>query len=267
MSIIRTDSLQCEQLAPFINMNENQLKHLNEPQEGVFVAESPVVIERAYDGGYIPRVLLTDERHLKDVEYIAEGGAEIYVVPNEILEGIQGFEMTRGALCLFGRKKLPGLREVCGEHGRIAVLEDVQNPTNVGAIFRSAAAMGVGAVILTGKCADPLYRRAIRVSMGNVFLIPWTIWDEDTTDLLDILKTNGYNLSAMALADRSISIEDDRLKKSEKMAIVLGTESNGLRPDTMKACDYIVKIPMKEGVDSLNVAAAAAVAFWELRQR
>lgn len=277
MNVISIDSLEHEELNIYTELSENQIKRIYEPQLGLFIAESPVVIERAYNAGYEPVSVLTSQAHVEEIMKIFDEDyskkndtLNVYVAREEVLGRIKGFEMTRGALCAFKRKTLKNVDEFLNELGgnctfsRIAVLEDVQNPTNVGAIFRSAAAMGIDAVVMTSACADPLYRRAVRVSMGNVFLIPWTITDE--VNLVDELKHAGFATFAMALKDDTVSVSDARLKQYEKVAIFLGTESEGLKNETIERCDYTVKIPMAAGVDSLNVAAASAVAFWEINR-
>lgn len=271
LNIIRINSLSEERLAVYTSLSENQIKHIYEPEQGLFIAESPVVIERALDAGYEPESVLTDNSHIKEImelfnEKYAGAGLDIYLADDSVLDKIKGFEMTRGALCAFKRKQLANIQDVCRGVTRIAVMEEVQNPTNVGAIFRSAAAMGIEAVLLTSGCADPLYRRAVRVSMGNVFLVPWTIAEADR-NIAGELKKLGFTTLAMALKDNTVSIDNPVLKKCERLAIFLGTESEGLMDSTIEACDYTVKIPMREGVDSLNVAAASAVAFWELGKK
>lgn len=271
LNIIKTDSLGEEKLAVYTSLSENQIKHIYEPEQGLFIAESPVVIERALDAGYEPESVLTDNSHIEDIKELFSKkykGSEldVYLVDDSVLSGIKGFEMTRGALCAFYRRPLLEIENICKEATRIAVMEEVQNPTNVGAIFRSAAAMGIEAVILTSGSADPLYRRAVRVSMGNVFLVPWTIADANG-NIVDRLKKLGFTTLAMALKEDTVSIDEPVLKAQERLAIFLGTESEGLMDATIEACDYTVKIPMREGVDSLNVAAASAVAFWELGKK
>lgn len=270
LDIIKIDTLNREELNIYTNLSENQIKHIYEPKQGLFIAESPVVIERALEAGYEPESVLTDESHIAEVADIFKrkytGEVKVYLADDSVLGQIKGFEMTRGALCALRRKPLQDITAICQGKTRIAVMEEVQNPTNVGAIFRSAAAMGIEAVILTSGSADPLYRRAVRVSMGNVFLIPWTIVDIES-DVACKLKENGFTTLAMALREDTVSIADPVLKKQEKLAIFLGTESEGLKDSTIEDCDYTVKIPMADGVDSLNVAAASAVAFWELRNK
>ena len=260
--IIQINDLSAAELDVYARLNEAQLLHYYEPAEGIFIAESPKVIGRALDAGYEPLSMLMEKRH-------AEGGAReligrcdvpVYVAEEEILTGITGFRLTRGALCAMRRKPLCEAADICRGARRVAVLENVMNPTNVGAIFRSAAALNMDAVLLTEGCSDPLYRRAERVSMGTVFQVPWTYFDGD----MATLKELGFATAAMALEDDSVSISDPKLAAEEKLAIVFGTEGDGLAARTVADCDYTVKIPMSHGVDSLNVAAASAVAFWEL---
>ena len=240
-----------------------------------FIAESPKVISRALDGGYEPVSVLVEKKQvLEDAETIAVlgkcGNVPVYTAEFEVLTKLTGFKLTRGMLCAMKRRRLPGLQEICNGCDRIAVLENVMNPTNVGAIFRSAAALHMDAVILTGGCSNPLYRRASRVSMGTVFQIPWTfvdnsvIWPEEG---MKILRELGFKTAAMALKEDSASIDDPELMKKDKLAVILGTEGDGLSPETIADCDYTVMIPMSHGVDSLNVAAASAVAFWQLGKR
>lgn len=231
----------------------------------MFIAESPIVIERALAAGYEPVSFLMEEAHIekqgrKFIEKYPE--IPIFTAPFDVLTKITGFKLTRGMLCAMYRKELPSIESVC--RGKTdSVLENVVNPTNVGAIFRSAAALSMDAVLLTPDCSDPLYRRAIRVSMGTVFQIPWTFLPDDETYVSRLHKL-GYKTAAMALCEDTVSIADEKLKEEEKLAIILGTEGEGLMPQTIKQSDYTIKIPMAHGVDSLNVAAASAVAFWEL---
>ena len=252
-------------------LSENELKHLNEPELGYFVAESPNVIERALKAGFEPCITMVEERKKDKLpNKLNEYEAPVIVKKHDEMTSIKGYEMTRGALCIMKRKKLPTMENLLKDAKRVVVLENVVNPTNVGAIFRSAAAMGMDAVLLTYGCADPLYKRASRVSMGTVFQIPWAILDDYKNPWpqngVTELKERGFKLLAMALSENSIGIDDQRIKNEDKMAIVLGTEGEGLKEDTLKACDFIVKIPMYHEVDSLNVAAASAVAFWELKK-
>ena len=256
-------------------LTEAQLLNKDHPEDGLFIAESPKVISRALDGGYEPVSVLVEKKQvLEDAETIAVlgkcGNVPVYTAEFEVLTKLTGFKLTRGMLCAMKRRRLPGLQEICNGCDRIAVLENVMNPTNVGAIFRSAAALHMDAVILTGGCSNPLYRRASRVSMGTVFQIPWTfvdnsvIWPEEG---MKILRELGFKMAAMALKEDSASIDDPELMKEDKLAVILGTEGDGLAPETIADCDYTVMIPMSHGVDSLNVATASAVAFWQLGKR
>ena len=260
------------ELDVYARLTEAQLLNKDHPEDGLFIAESPKVISRALDGGYEPVSVLVEKKQvLEDAETIAVlgkcGNVPVYTAEFEVLTKLTGFKLTRGMLCAMKRRRLPGLQEICNGCDRIAVLENVMNPTNVGAIFRSAAALHMDAVILTGGCSNPLYRRASRVSMGTVFQIPWTfvdnsvIWPEEG---MKILRELGFKTAAMALKEDSASIDDPELMKEDKLAVILGTEGDGLAPETIADCDYTVMIPMSHGVDSLNVAAASAVAFWQL---
>ena len=251
----------------YARLTEAQLLNRFEPKKGMFIAESPKVIQRALDAGCRPVSLLVERGHVNEEAAAAIercGDIPVFTAPLEVLTQLTGFQLTRGMLCAMLRPRLPALEEVTAGAKRIAVLENIQNPTNVGAIFRSAAALGMDAVLLTPNCTNPLYRRSCRVSMGTVFQVKWTYvtdsWQEDLARL-------GYKTAAMALTDDSLSIEDPVLRNTEKLAVVLGTEGDGLAQTTIANCDYTVKIPMYHGVDSLNVAAASAVAFWELRAR
>ena len=267
--IIEITDLESPELDVYARLNETQLRHLYEPKPGIFIAESPRVIERALDAGCVPISCLCERRHI-EIEGAAKdiidrcGAIPVYTTEYEILTKLTGFALTRGMLCAMYRPGLPTVQEICQNANRIAVLEDVVNPTNIGAIFRSAAALQMDAVLLTSACSDPLYRRAIRVSMGTVFQIPWTYLDQEG---LDSVRKLGFKTAAMALRDDSVSIDDPALEKEEKLAIVLGTEGDGLASSTIEGCDYTVRIPMACGVDSLNVAAASAVAFWQVRRR
>ena len=269
-NVIEITDFQASELDVYARLTEAQLLNRHCLREGLFIAESPKVIDRALDAGYEPVSFLCERRHIegqaKDV--IARcGEIPVYTAEFDLLTQLTGYQLTRGMLCAMRRKELPSVEAACAGAKRIAVLEDVMNPTNVGAIFRSAAALGMDAVLLTPACSNPLYRRAARVSMGTVFQIPWTylpVWGEEGTALL---RSLGYKTAAMALSDDSISVDDPRLLAEEKLAVVLGTEGDGLAAGTISACDYTVRIPMYHGVDSLNVAAASAVAFWELRSR
>ena len=266
-TIISITDFSAPELDIYARLNENQLFRYYEPEPGLFIAESPKVIERALNAGYEPVSFLVEKKHIegeaKDV--LARcSGIPVYTAESDILTQLTGFQLTRGALCAMRRRALPSLTEICSGARRIAILEQVMNPTNIGAIFRSAAALNMDAVILTPGCSDPLYRRASRVSMGTVFQIPWTVADNWPQPVMSQLKQLGFKTAAMALSDNSVSIDDTRLLAEEKLAIILGTEGDGLAETTIADCDYTVKIPMTHGVDSLNVAAASAVAFWQL---
>lgn len=269
-NIIEIKDFEDKQLDFYARLSEVQLMKYNEPKDGYFIAESPIVVERALDAGYEPVSILIEDKDIEGAgKKIIErcGDIPVYTAKFDILTKLTGFKLTRGMLCLMKRRPLRSVEDVCKGARRIAVLENVVNPTNVGAIFRSAAALGMDAVILTKGCTNPLYRRAIRVSMGTVFQIPWTIMDDEIDwqkDGIDYIKKLGFATAAMALSDNSVSIDDKKLAKEEKIALVLGTEGEGLMKETIDNCDYTVKIPMAEGVDSLNVAAASAVAFWEI---
>lgn len=274
-NIIGITDFDAPELDVYARLTEAQLLNKDHPEDGLFIAESPKVISRALDGGYEPVSVLVEKKQvLEDAETIAVlgkcGNVPVYTAEFEVLTKLTGFKLTRGMLCAMKRKRLPGLQEICNGCDRIAVLENVMNPTNVGAIFRSAAALHMDAVILTGGCSNPLYRRASRVSMGTVFQIPWTfvdnsvIWPEEG---MKILRELGFKTAAMALKEDSASIDDPELMKEDKLAVILGTEGDGLAPETIADCDYTVMIPMSHGVDSLNVAAASAVAFWQLGKR
>ena len=258
-----TDFLAPE-LDVYARLTENQLLNRAHPEEGMFIAESPKVIERALDAGCIPVSLLMETKHAQgEAKEMIErcGDIPVYTAEFDVLTKLTGFALTRGALCAMYRPKLQEPEEICAKARRIAVLENVVNPTNVGAIFRSAAALGIDAVLLTRNSCDPLNRRAVRVSMGTVFLVPWTWMDGSLGDLGRL----GFRTAAMALTDNSISIDNPVLATEPRLAIVMGTEGDGLSQETIAAADYVVRIPMSHGVDSLNVAAAAAVAFWQLR--
>lgn len=270
-NIIQITDLNAPELDIYARISEVQLMRLYEPKPGLFIAESPKVIERALAFGCVPVSILVETKHLKgEVTAILEkcGDIPIYTAEYDVLVNITGYALTRGMLCAMYRPTLPTVEEICKDARRVAVLENVMNPTNVGAIFRSVAALNMDAVLLTKGCSDPLYRRALRVSMGTVFQIPWTfIEDKNTTwpdDGIRILKELGYKTAAMALDDNSVSIDNADLMFEEKLAIILGTEGDGLSTSTIADCDYTVKIPMSHDVDSLNVAAASAVAFWQL---
>lgn len=252
------------ELDVYARLTENQLVCRRDPDEGLFIAESPLVIGRALDAGCVPVSMLAETKQADgrwDKLLSRCGDIPMYTAPEEILTELTGFHLTRGMLCAMRRPKLPDARALLSGARRVAVLENVMNPTNIGAIFRSAAALGMDAVLLTAQGSDPLYRRAIRVSMGTVFQIPWGYLPEDWQGLLHSL---GFKTAAMALREDSISIADPRLAAEERLAVVLGTEGDGLAGSTIAECDYTVLIPMSHGVDSLNVAAASAVAFYEL---
>ena len=272
--IIEITDFSALELDVYARLSEGQLLNRHEPENGLFIAESPKVIERALDAGCQPVSLLLEPKHITGEarEIIARcGSVPVYTAEFDVLKQLTGFPLTRGALCAMRRPPLPEVETICRNARRIAVLENVVNPTNVGAIFRSAAALGMDAVLLTPACSNPLYRRSIRVSMGTVFQIPWTYIGRDATqwpgDGMNLLESFGFKTVAMALTDDSVSIDDPCLKSADKLAVILGTEGDGLSSDTIARCDYTVRIPMSHGVDSLNVAAASAVAFWQLRAR
>ena len=269
--IIEITNFEFPELDVYARLNESQLLHFNEPNPGIFIAESPKVIERALNAGYHPISFLIEKKEIgAQAEEIFSRweSVPVYTAEFEVLKQLTGFGLTRGMLCAMERLSLKSVEKVCKNARRIAVLENVVNPTNVGAIFRSAAALNMDAVLLTPACSDPLYRRAARVSMGTVFQVPWTFFDKKKVSWPDggiqLLKEMGFQTAAMALTDDSVSIDDKNLMAEEKLAIVLGTEGEGLAKRTIATCDYTVKIPMMHGVDSLNVAAASAVAFWQL---
>ena len=282
INIIEIKDLDAPELQIYYNLNEAQLFHYFEPKPGIFIAESPKVIGRALDAGYEPLSVLVEKKQMEENEETIQimnrfddTKVSIFTADFEVLTKLTGFKLTRGMLCAMRRKPLRKFQDLCDGINRIAILENVQNPTNVGAIFRSAAALNMEAVLLSPGCSDPLYRRASRVSMGTVFQIPWTfirdsnemrckrevIWPKQA---IAELKKLGYKTAALALTDDSVSIDDSELMKEEKLAVILGNEGEGLENETIALCDYTVKIPMTHGVDSLNVAAASAVAFWQL---
>lgn len=255
------------ELDVYARLTENQLLNRKDPKNAMFIAESPLVIERALDAGCVPLSFLMETKH-------AEGKAQailsrcpedipVYTAELSVLTQLTGFHLTRGMLCAMLRPELPEPEAICEGAQRIAVLENVMNPTNIGAIFRSAAALGMDAVLLTSQASDPLYRRAVRVSMGTVFQVPWTYLD-DLTPWQDKLHALGFKTAALALTERSLPIYDPAPEAEDKLALVLGTEGDGLAPETVEKCDYTLRIPMSHGVDSLNVAAASAVAFYQL---
>lgn len=287
-NIIEIKDFSAPELDVYARLSEAQLLHYYEPNGGLFIAESPKVIERALDAGCKPLSLLLEPKHItgEASDIIARcGDIPIYTAELDVLTQLTGFQLTRGVLCVMHRPSLPSVEDVCANARRIAILENVMNPTNIGAIFRSAAALNIDAILLTPACSNPLYRRASRVSMGTVFQIPWTYINEKTLPIapdtcsvssssdanpvwphigMHFLRELGFKTAAMALCDDSVSIDDSRLHAEEKLAIILGTEGDGLATSTIADCDYTVKIPMSHNVDSLNVAAASAVAFWEL---
>lgn len=263
-NIINITDFSAPELDFYARFSEKQLLHCYEPDTGLFIAESPKVIERALNAGHRPLSFLVEDRHVAtQARALIErcGDIPVYTAPFDVLTQLTGFELTRGMLAVMRRKALPSVVDICRNTRRVAVLENVMNPTNIGAIFRSAAALGMDAVLLTKGCSDPLYRRAARVSMGTVFQIPWTFAEDDWQEQL---KELGFKTAAMALCDDTVDIDEPRLMAEQKLAVVMGTEGDGLAKETIAACDYTVKIPMSHGVDSLNVAAASAVAFWQL---
>ena len=270
-NIIEITDFHAPELDPYARLTQNQLRNRLEPDKGVFIAESPKVIDRALDAGYKPVSLLMERKQITGpaAGILSRcGDAPVYTADREMLAELTGFELTRGVLCAFHRPAPRPVEELCKNARRVAVLEGIVDSTNVGAIFRSAAALNMDAVLINPSCCDPLCRRAVRVSMGTVFQVPWGQLGETPADWpekgMDILHSLGFKTAAMALSDRSVSIDDEQLAKEPKLAIVLGTEGDGLAADTIASCDYTVKIPMSHGVDSLNVAAASAVAFWQL---
>lgn len=270
-NIIEITDFHAPELDPYARLTQNQLRNRLEPEKGIFIAESPKVIDRALDAGYKPVSLLMERKQITGpaAGILSRcGDAPVYTADREMLAELTGFELTRGVLCAFRRPAPRPVEELCKNARRVAVLEGIVDSTNVGAIFRSAAALNMDAVLINPSCCDPLCRRAVRVSMGTVFQVPWGQLGETPADWpekgMDILHALGFKTAAMALSDRSVSIDDEQLAKEPKLAIVLGTEGDGLAADTIASCDYTVKIPMSHGVDSLNVAAASAVAFWQL---
>lgn len=273
-NIIEITDFAAPELDVYARLTEAQLLNRQEPEQGLFIAESPKVIDRALDAGYVPVSLLLERKHIAGQAsgVIARcGDVPVFTAETEVLTELTGFRLTRGVLCAMRRPPLPSVQAVCAGARRITILENIMNPTNVGAIFRSAAALGIDAVLLTPACSDPLYRRAARVSMGTVFQVPWTYLGSDCAEWphpgMERLRALGFRTAAMALSDNAVSIADPQLMAEEKLAIVLGTEGDGLAAGTIADCDYTVHIPMSHGVDSLNVAAASAVAFWQLGLR
>lgn len=285
LNIIEIKDFNASELDVYARLTEAQLLNKDHPEDGMFIAESPKVIGRALDAGYTPVSVLVERRQLEDNDETRQvlgryesTGMPIYTADFDVLAKLTGFKLTRGMLCAMRRRPLQNYLEMCLGKSRIAILENVMNPTNVGAIFRSAAALRMEAVLLTPGCSDPLYRRASRVSMGTVFQVPWTSIQDDNKircqreilwpkQAITELKQMGYKTAALALTDDSVSIDDPNLMQEERLAVILGTEGDGLMQETMGLCDYTVKIPMAQGVDSLNVAAASAVAFWQLGKR
>ena len=270
-NIIEITDFHAPELDPYARLTQNQLRNRLEPEKGIFIAESPKVIDRALDAGYKPVSLLMERKQITGpaAGILSRcGDAPVYTADREMLAELTGFDLTRGVLCAFRRPAPRPVEELCKNARRVAVLEGIVDSTNVGAIFRSAAALNMDAVLINPSCCDPLCRRAVRVSMGTVFQVPWGQLGETPADWpekgMDILHSLGFKTAAMALSDRSVSIDDEQLAKEPKLAIVLGTEGDGLAAGTIASCDYTVKIPMSHGVDSLNVAAASAVAFWQL---
>lgn len=270
-NIIEITDFSAPELDIYARLSEGQLLNRHEPEKGIFIAESPKVVERALNAGYVPISLLLEKKHItgEASEIISRcKDVPVYTAEFDVLTKLTGFQLTRGVLCAMQRKPLPKPEDICKNVRRIAILENVMNPTNVGAIFRSAAALNMDAILLTPSCSNPFYRRAIRVSMGTVFQIPWTFIGNDEADWiqngLKQIKEMGFKTAAMALSNDSVDIDNPQLMAEEKLAIILGTEGDGLAQSTISDCDYTVCIPMSHGVDSLNVAAASAVAFWQL---
>ena len=272
-NVIEINDITAPELDVYTRTSEVQLLRYYEPDPGLFIAESPKVIERALNAGYEPHSFLVEHKDLEgEAKELLEHYPEVpvYTAEYDVLVGMTGYALARGMLCAMKRRQLPSIEEICQNTSRIAILENVVNPTNIGAIFRSAAALHMDAVLLTSGCSDPLYRRAARVSMGTVFQIPWTYFDKKASwpeDGMKAIQNLGFKTVAMALREDSYSIDDPKLLAEEKLAVILGTEGDGLASQTIADCDYTVMIPMSHGVDSLNVAAASAVAFWELGRR
>ena len=274
-NIIEITDFNDSALDVYVRLTGSQLRNKLEPEKGVFIAESPTVIEVAMNSGCTPVSFLTDERLInsgavEDIISKLPENTPIYTASRELLTSLTGFELTRGALCAMLRPALPTVEELCKDARRIAVFEEITDSTNIGALFRSAAALGIDAVLVTPTCCDPLCRRAVRVSMGTIFQVPWTRIGETKADWpakMQDLKDLGFKTLAMALRNDTIDIDNEKLHKEEKLAIILGTEGTGLTPKTIDDCDYTVKIPMYNNVDSLNVGAAGAIAFWELGKK
>ena len=268
-TITEIDNFELPALVPYRTTSEVQLLRYYEPEEGLFIAESPKVIRRALDAGYVPESFLIDRKFVDgQARDIIERCPDVpvYTAPASVLSELTGFKLTLGAMCAMRRRPVPATEDVLAGASRIAVLEDIMNQTNVGAIFRSAAALGADAVLLTENCSDPLYRRTVRVSMGAVFEIPWCVIPGRSPEYVNALDALGFACAAMALHGKPVSIDDPALCAEPRLALFFGTEDSGLEPETIAACRYTVKIPMSRGVDSLNVAAASAVAFWQTRK-
>ncbi|MCR4659024.1 MAG: RNA methyltransferase [Bacteroidales bacterium] len=272
MNIKHITSLSDPQLNIFCRLTEAQLRNRLEPELGVFIAESPKVIAIALKRGYEPTAVLTEEKFIEtQVNAFADqlGDISVYVGSSQLLAQLTGYELSRGMICAMKRPKLPTVGEVCSQKRRIVIVDGVVNATNTGAIFRAAAALGMDGLIFSHTCCDPLNRRSVRVSMGTVFQLPWTQLDKQTRlpQLFDQMRTDGFKIISMALSNNALPIDDQQIAKHNKLAIVLGNEGEGLDNETIKASDYEAMIPMQNGVDSLNVAAAAAVAFWQLKSK
>ncbi|MBQ0016469.1 MAG: RNA methyltransferase [Bacteroidales bacterium] len=273
--VVAISDLNAPELAPYCRLTEAQLRNKLEPSQGVFIAESPKVVRVALDYGYTPLSILTTERHLhgdaEELLRLCPPDMPIYVAPGEKLVSLTGYELTRGVLCAMRRPQLPSVETVCAGAHRMVLLDGVVNATNTGAIFRAAAALGIDGVLLTPTCSDPFNRRSVRVSMGTVFQVPWcyvsSVVGNQPCEVLSMLRQLGFLSAAMALTPRAIAVDNPLLQTIDKMVIVMGTEGDGLSKAMLDCCDYIVQIPMQNNVDSLNVAAAAAVAFWQLRKR
>ncbi|MBQ9547125.1 MAG: RNA methyltransferase [Bacteroidales bacterium] len=266
--IISVTDTTHEGLDLFCRLTEAQLRNRLEPEKGIFIAESPKVIAAALDAGCQPVAMLTEQRHVEgQARALIErcGDIPVYAGSGDFLQTITGYELTRGVLCAMRRPVLRSIEDVCRDARRIVVLDNVVNATNTGAIFRAAAALGIDALLLSSTCSDPLNRRSVRVSMGTVFQLPWTYIDNWPLQGIADLHSLGFKVAAMALSDNSVAIDDERLMSEQRLAIVMGTEGDGLPASVLNLCDYVARIPMSRGVDSLNVAAAAAVAFWQLR--
>ena len=269
-AITEISDLNAVELLPYTDTSEKKLLDYFAPGEGIFTAESPKVIRTALDSGYEPVSLLLERKYINGqaADIISRcGDIPVYTASSDVLEKLTGFKLTQGALCAMRRKKLPAPKDILKNAERIAVLEDVMNQTNIGAVFRSAAALGFDAVLLTPSCSDPLFRRTVRVSMGTVFQIPWTYLSSGAPDYISELEASGFACAAMALRRDIVRVDDQRLRAEPRLAVILGTEGDGLKDTTIDRCGYTIKIPMAHGVDSLNVAAASAVAFFQLSKK